>query len=108
MWQLPIISYLEPHDYIKKNKGIKFEKMSDRKENELINISSLGNPSICYYKPNYEYVLKKSPRSIKFSPKSDKKDISKQYLIQKMWRSYDVSTDYKLVKLKSYADENKL
>src|SRR5690606_30928162 len=46
MWQLPIISYLEPYDYIQKNKGIKFEKMGQRNQKDLINSSSMGNPSV--------------------------------------------------------------
>ena len=56
-------------------------------------------PSICYYTPKYDLIFKSSPRALKFNSKENK-NVDKNYLIKKMWRSYDVSTDYKLVNLK--------
>jgi hypothetical protein len=107
-WQLPIISYLEPFDYVSKNKGINFEKMSERQDTDIKQkLNSASTPSICYYQPKYDYVMKTSPRAIKFNTKEKQKYKNKKYLVQKMWRSYDVSTDYKLVKLKSYVEERK-
>lgn len=92
------LSYLEPFDYLTNiNKAPDFKKMKERKEGDLINASSLATPSIGYYQPKYDLVVKKSPK-ISFSPRKKVK-LSKQFLIKKIWNSYDVPTEYQLVKL---------
>ena len=91
------LSYLEPFDYLTGvNKAPDFKKMRERTDNDLINVSSLATPSIGYYQPKYDLVVKKSPK-ISFSPSKNIK-FSKQFLIKKIWNSYDVQTGYQLVK----------
>ena len=92
--QMDIISYLEPINYLnnKNNNIIDFKKMSFRKEKDFINSSSLGVPSIYDYNPKYNLVEKKAEQVI-FSPIKEKKE-KKQYLIKKLWGSYDVPSDY--------------
>lgn len=98
-WKLPILSYVDPDNHKEKNKGVDFAKMKERNHMDLLSQSSLSNPSICYYTPKYDFIFKSSPRVLKFNSKENK-NVDKNYLIKKMWRSYDVSTDYKLVNLK--------
>lgn len=74
---------------------------------DMLNRNSLGNPSICYYDPKFSYTEKNSPRALRFDYKHGKKQVSKQYLLQKMWCSYDVSSDYKLVELKNFVENNR-
>lgn len=97
----PIISYLEPIDHTKGVKSINFEKMKDRPLHGMAIVNNV--PTICYYKPNYDSVLKSSPRALKFN--NEKVDFSKQYLVKKMWKSYDVTSDYKLVQLKTIVEK---
>lgn len=102
--KLNILSYIDPYVEKIQNKSPDFNKMSHRNENDLLNMNSVGNPSICYYEPNYNYVLKSPPKSdLKFT--HSKKFYSRKYLVQKMWRSYNVSSDYKLVQIKSLVDK---
>ena len=96
------ISYLEPYDYLnnKNNNSIDFRKMAYRRDKDLINSYSLGIPSIYDYNPKYDLVEKKvSP--ILFTPHNDIKN-TKQYLLRKLWVSYEVTSDYKLI------DKNKI
>ena len=98
-WKVPIISYFEPEAHKEKNKGIDFAKMKQRNQMDMLSSSNVGNPSICYYSPKYDYIMKSAPGALKFNTKEQPKNTDKNYLIKKMWRSYDVSSDYKLVKL---------
>lgn len=100
--KMPILSYINPQNPLSniKKTMIDFNKMKVRDENHIINVNN--NPAVCYYKPNYEYILKHPEQDILFKKE---RSISKKYLIKKMWGSYDVSSDYRLVKLKSYLDE---
>ena len=95
--QINKISYLEPYDYLnnKNNNIIDFNKMSYRKDKDLINYSSLGVPSIYDYNPKYDLVEKKTAQIV-FAPHNDIKN-SKQYLLKKLWGSYDLSPGYKLI-----------
>ena len=95
--QMDKISYLEPYNYLNnKNKNIiDFKKMSFRKEKDFINYSSLGVPSIYDYNPKYNLVEKK-PAQVVFTPHNNIKN-TKQYLLRKLWGSYDVTSDYKLI-----------
>ena len=91
------ISYLEPYDYLnnKNNNSIDFRKMAYRRDKDLINSYSLGIPSIYDYNPKYDLVEKKvSP--VLFTPHNDIKN-TKQYLLRKLWGSYEVSSDYTLI-----------
>lgn len=95
---IDVISYVNPSSARPDRKGPDFNKMSHRNKNDFLNMNSLNNPSICYYEPKYDYVLKSPPKGdLKFT--HSKKFYSKKFLVQKMWKSYDVSTNYKLVKL---------
>ena len=90
------VSYLEPYDYLNnKSNAIDFKKMPYRNEKDLINSSSLGVPSIYDYNPKYNLVEKKSAQVV-FAPHNNIKN-SKLYLLKKLWGSYDVSPDYKLI-----------
>ena len=90
------ISYLEPYDYLNhKNNIVDFRKMAYRKENDLINSSSLGVPSFNIYNPKYNLIDKKTSEVV-FSPHLNKKS-SKKYLLKKLWSSYEVLPEYLLV-----------
>ena len=95
-------SYVEPDDYLTNvNKAVDFKKMKERCDSDLINVSALANPSIGYYEPKYDIIVKKSPR-INFSPRKNLK-LSKQFLIKKIWNSYEVPVGYQLVKFNTEA-----
>lgn len=53
------------------------------------------SPGICYYHPSYTSIEPKSSTVIPF--KIIKKTNSPRYRIQKLWKSYKVTTDYSLV-----------
>lgn len=55
------------------------------------------SPGICYYHPTYTSVEAKSATVIPF--RIVKKTNSPRYRIQKLWKSYKVTTDYSLVNL---------
>ena len=96
------LSYVEPFDYLTNvNKAVDFKKMKERCDSDLINVSALANPSIGYYEPKYDIIVKKSPR-INFSPRKNLK-LSKQFLIKKIWNSYEVPVGYQLVKFNTEA-----
>ena len=96
------LSYVEPFDYLTNvNKAVDFKKMKERCDSDLINVSALANPSIGYYEPKYDSIVKKSPR-INFSPRKNLK-LSKQFLIKKIWNSYEVPVGYQLVKFNTEA-----
>lgn len=78
--------------YSKKN-VIDFSKMSERGEK----LEKFRSPGICYYQPKYDLVETKQT-IIPFKVKTNKKD--PRYRIQKLWRSYNVSKEYKTVNLK--------
>ena len=83
-------------------------KIKSRQSNFEINNH---NPSICYYNPNYKYLNKNIAGRIIFIlairfKKKEKSKHNKFFLIQKLWRSYNVSSDYKTVQLESYINEN--
>lgn len=103
-WTSPYVSYLEPVDYSRKKKGVDFDKMIVRGTNDFTGVTS--NPSICYYQPKYDYVLKGHTRNICFNNK-DKVSKTRRFVMNKMWHSYEVSSDYKSVKLRSFVDSNK-
>ena len=96
-----IISYIEPHNYKtdkKKRKTIDFRKMIDRTKSVLINEASLKVPSSSYYNPKYDYIDKKAAQTL-FTHKNiiEENKKSNKYLIHKLWTSYNVSKQYKLI-----------
>jgi hypothetical protein len=95
----PIITYVEPKRYPANPKGICFSKMPER---DIKIGSSLNHPPIGYYKPNLDAVREKNCRTIKFSTD---KALNKKYLLHKLWGSYDVGSEYKIVKLNAYVDK---
>jgi hypothetical protein len=90
---LPIISYLKLYDYETNPKGIDFSKLKDK----AVHLKKENIPSVCYYNPKYDLVNNKYVRDIIFSPS---KNISKKLQLQKLWRSYDVGSEYKIVDFK--------
>ena len=100
--QIPILTYLNPQNPLDnvKQAMVSFNKMKKRNGNDII--INTNSPAVCYYKPKYDFILNNHQNTVPF-----KRDvnISRKYLVKKMWGSYDVSTDYKFVKLKSYVDE---
>ena len=95
--QLDKLTYLEPINYLENiDRILDFNKMSSRSEKNLINNpSTLDNPPICYYKPNYNFIERNSPM-ISFSRNFDNKK-SKQFLLRKIWGSYNFTSEYQLV-----------
>ena len=94
-----IVSYLQPYDYsTSRNKTIDFRKMLHRSEKNLINVSSLKVPSFYFYHPNYELIEQKPLRILFNEEENVKKNRNnKKFLMQKLWRSYDVKQEYQLV-----------
>ena len=96
----PTVSYIEPIDYSKtKKKTVDYKKMLSRDKNGLINVSSLHVPSFCHYNPNYELIENRT-RNI-FLGRDNIRDIinqnKKKYMVRKLWTSFNVTEDYKLV-----------
>jgi hypothetical protein len=96
-----ILSYIEPHNYkteIKKRKIMDFKKMVERSKANLINVASLEVPPSGYYNPKYDYIDKKGAQTL-FTHKFiiDKNKRSNKFLIHKLWTSYNVSKQYKLI-----------
>ncbi len=102
------LSFLKPYNYISnKNNVIDFRKMAYRKDKDLIYSSSLSVPTFNNYNPKFNLVEKKAAQ-VCFSP-HHKKKFTKQYLLRKLWGSYEVDSDYKLInnnKLLDYKDIN--
>jgi hypothetical protein len=100
--KLPILTYLNPLDPLEnvKKTMIYFDKMKNRNVNDILNINNY--PAVCYYKPKYEFTSD-NPQHTNYFKKE--KTISKKYLVKKMWGSYDVSTDYKIIKLKEFVED---
>ena len=91
------VSYLEPVDYSKKeNKAVDFKKMKKRGVFDLIYAQQLYTPGLNYYQPKYKVVEKNSPM-ISFSTRNVP-ELTKGFKVQKLWRSYDVLTEYQVVK----------
>ena len=95
-----ILTYIEPYDYktLKKKEIIDFGKMKDRTKSVLINYAALDIPPSVYYHPKYDFIDKKSTQ-ILFSHKSiiDENKKSNKFLIHKLWTSYNVTRQYKLI-----------
>ena len=85
---LPVLSYINPSEDLKKSGILDFSKMHTRKDK--LNRHS-NNPSVCYYEPNYDVITRNPARVIKFS-KDDSNDKRKN--IKKILCSYDVPRDY--------------
>jgi hypothetical protein len=98
----PILTYQNPEDILKtaKTTMIDFNKMKQRNVNDILNVNNY--PAVCYYKPDPKFTQDNPKHNFEFKKE---KITSKKYLIKKMWGSYDVCTDYKLVKLQNYVEE---
>ncbi len=98
----PILTYQNPEDILKtaKNTMIDFNKMKQRNVNHILNMNNY--PAVCYYKPDPKFTQDNPKHNFEFKKE---KITSKKYLLKKMWGSYDVFTDYKLVKLQNYVEE---
>ena len=71
--------------------------MRPRQDMDMLNKHQLETPSINYYNPRYDYIENRSPK-VKFSPSVSKlKYDNSKYLVNKLWASYNVSQEYKLV-----------
>lgn len=91
-----IISYLGLVDYIlpkEKNKSIDFDKMSKRKDRDLVNGSNQKTPSFGQYNPVYTQ-LDKNEKVVLFDPENKIKQNHKKYFMKKIWASYQVNSDY--------------
>lgn len=69
-------------------------------------------PSICSYSPKYNSIEKNlgcCNLLLNLDTKYDKnkKLYEKKLLLQKMWKSYNINLDFKVIKLKSYIEHNK-
>lgn len=56
-----------------------------------------GDPCIGMYDPQYSSILRKTPSTYFIYDQSKKNN--KKYLLQKLWKSYDVSPEYKIVNI---------
>jgi len=88
---------------------VDLKKGISRKEYELDN-----NPSPCSYHPNINSIEKNDTSCNKYLfiylaviYKTEDKFKKKHYLVQKMWKSYNATIDYRIVQLKSYMEEQK-
>lgn len=91
------VSYLEPVDYLKKrNKAVDFKKMKQRGTFDLIYAQQLYTPGLNYYEPKYKVVQKNAPM-ISFSTRNAP-ELSKEFKVKQLWKSYDVLTEYQVVK----------
>ena len=110
-----VFSYIEPFNYEKLDKktikSVDFAKMNER-NNIMINNSP--GPAVCTYNPKFNAISSNALRSIlifNLDIKTLKVKLyeSKQYIIQKLWRSYNVGLDYKTVQLEAYLNsENEI
>lgn len=100
--KLPILTYLNPNNPLDSAKKtmVEFNKMKNRNSNDIINVNNY--PAVCYYEPKYDFTVD-HPKHANYFKKE--RNITKKFLVKKMWGSYDVSTDYRLVKLKSFVDD---
>jgi len=100
--KLPILTYLSPNNLLEsaKNTMVEFNKMKNRNSNDILNVNNY--PAVCYYEPKYDFTVD-HPQHTNYFKKE--RNITKKFLVKKMWGSYDVSTDYRLVKLKSFVDD---
>ena len=99
------VSYIDPYNYLSKknNKALDFRKMKERSWKDMINLNTINNPSICHYKPKYEF-LETKPINVVFNPSLELKNgrKNKKYLLHKVLSSYYITEDYRLI------DNNKL
>ena len=96
-----IVSYIEPNNYLTdtiKRRTIDFKKMVDRTKSVLVNESSLEIPTFNNYHPKYDYIDQKIT-PILFTHKNiiDENKKSNKFLIHKLWTSFNVTRQYKLV-----------
>ena len=92
------VSYLEPIDYLKqKNKAVDFKKMKQRGVFDLIHTQQLHTPGINYYKPKYNVIEKNAPM-ISFRTRNNVPELTKEFKVKQLWKSYDVFTEYQIVK----------
>ena len=96
-----IVSYIEPNNYLTdtiKRRTIDFKKMLDRTKSVLVNESSLEIPTFNNYHPKYYYIDQKIT-PILFTHKNiiDENKKSNKFLIHKLWTSFNVTRQYKLV-----------
>ena len=92
------VSYLEPIDYLKqKNKAVDFKKMKHRGMFDLIHTQQLHTPGLNYYKPKYNVIEKNAPM-ISFRTRNNVPELTKEFKVKQLWKSYDVFTEYQIVK----------
>ena len=101
------ISYLEPYDYLDGvDKGVDFSKVPPRKEMDMLNKPNLETPSINYYNPKYTLLEARIPEVL-FSHRSHALNRNnRRYLLNKLWASYNVTQEYKLVDNEKLGEPN--
>ncbi len=60
-------------------------------------VDKFKSPGICYYEPKYN-LIENNHNILPFKVRVNKND--PKYRIQKIWRSYNVYSDYQIVNLK--------
>ena len=107
----PNVSYIEPKNYKlakSKNKSIDFDKMRERKGEDLIFVSSLNVPSFNQYNPKYNYI-DKNMNNVSFSPEDSVGELNrKKYRLKKLWGSYYVQENYLLIDNKKLPTDEEL
>lgn len=96
-----ILTYIEPHNYKTdktKRKTVDFKNMVDRTKSVLINEAALKIPPFSYYNPKYDFIEKREAQTL-FTHKNiiEANKKSNKFLIHKLWISYNVSKQYKLI-----------
>jgi len=89
-----IVSYINYNSEIsiKNIKAIDFGKMKPHSIKYLLNMNIINNPSICYYEPNYDALIKK--KYVIFSPNKITNKLKRKNILKKIWSSYDVHKEY--------------
>ena len=90
--------------YNQKYNVMDFKKMSDRKEDSIINVNTLKNPDSINYNPNYNYIQERMKNTFfGYREKNIDSTSRKKYLLKKLWCSNsNIDQNYYLV------DNNKL
>ena len=101
------MSYIDPERFsVNQRKNLQtlhFSKMKTRNFDDQLNSCV---PAICTYNPNFEAISTNKSRKLNSFyldlVKPDENHKKNYLLVQKMWRSYNVSIDYSTVNFKSF------
>ena len=103
-----VVSYLDPEQLSRNERknlhSLNFSKMRTRNYDDYL--GSKFVPAVATYNPNFEAIS--TSKKVIIPYKHEEAYKKNKLLVQKMWRSYHVSMDYKTVKFKSFLDDNNI